>query len=190
MIEFKKIEEVNERLKPVDIKGRKYNTVNQRVLGFREVCPNGSITTEILSLENGICVMQAKVYDGDDLLATGTAYEREDSSYINKTSYIENCETSAVGRALGFVGIGAVDSIATAEEVKNAQEQQSRFAPISKKEQKALIDLLQAKNKSITGFADITHNAQSWGQITAEMYAKIMQRLNGEETEAEFTKES
>lgn len=183
MIEYSQIEAVNASLKPVDIKGKKYNTVNQRVLAFRSLCPLGSIQTEILKLEGGMCVVKASVYDGDILLATGTAYEVESSSYINKTSYIENAETSAVGRALGFIGIGAVDSIASAEEVEAAQEQQSRYAPITKKEQKTLIDLLEKKNKSIRAFADITHNAQSWNDITAEMYTKIIRRLEGEDSD-------
>lgn len=54
------------------------------------------------------------------VLGTGTAYEKEGSTFINKTSYIENCETSAVGRALGMAGFGIDTSIASAEEVQNA----------------------------------------------------------------------
>ena len=53
------------------------------------------------------------------------AYEKEGSTFINKTSYIENCETSAVGRALGFLGIGIDGSVASADEVKTAILNQS-----------------------------------------------------------------
>jgi len=56
----------------------------------------------------------------NQILAVGHAYEKEGSTFINKTSYIENCETSAVGRALGMLGIGIDTSIATAEEVNIA----------------------------------------------------------------------
>ena len=55
-----------------------------------------------------------------DIVATGHAQEDKASSNINKTSYVENCETSAVGRALGFLGIGIETSIATADEVAMA----------------------------------------------------------------------
>ena len=62
------------------------------------------------------------------MLATGYAFERQDASNINKTSFIENCETSAVGRALGFIGLGSEKSIASAEEVDNAIKTQEAIA--------------------------------------------------------------
>ncbi len=111
----------NEQIVPVDIKGKNYSEVNQRIKAFRMVYPQGTIKTNLLSNENGVCIFQAGVYDEDNrLLGTGTAYEKEDSSFINKTSYIENCETSAVGRALGMAGFGIDVSVASAEEVQNA----------------------------------------------------------------------
>ena len=66
-------------------------------------------------------------------MGTGTAYEKENSSFINKTSYIENCETSAVGRALGMAGFGIDTSVASAEEVANAITQQDSEKLIDKK---------------------------------------------------------
>ena len=110
----------NETIKTTDIKGRDYAEVNQRIKAFRMVYPTGTIETEMVSNENGVAIFRADVYDGDRLLATGTAYEKENSSFINKTSYIENCETSAVGRALGMAGFGIDVSVASAEEVQNA----------------------------------------------------------------------
>jgi hypothetical protein len=110
----------NEQIKTTDIKGKDYAEVNQRIKAFRMVYPQGTILTEMLSNDNGVVVFKASVYDNNRLLATGTAYEKEDSSFINKTSYIENCETSAVGRALGMAGFGIDVSVASAEEVANA----------------------------------------------------------------------
>ena len=111
----------NETIKTTDIKGKEYAEVNQRIKAFRMVYPNGSIRTEMISNENGVCIFKASVFDEEgNLLGTGTAYEKEDSSFINKTSYIENCETSAVGRALGMCGFGIDVSVASAEEVQNA----------------------------------------------------------------------
>lgn len=115
----------NEQIRTTDIKGKEYAEVNQRIKVFRMLYPEGSITTEIVGMENGVVIMRATVKDNEGyVLATGTAYEKEDSSFINKTSYIENCETSAVGRALGMCGIGIDTSVASAEEVQNAIQNQ------------------------------------------------------------------
>lgn len=116
---------VNEQIKTTDIKGKDYAEVNQRIKAFRTVCPNGGIITEMLSNENGVCVFKASVFDENGhILGTGYAYEKENSSFINKTSYIENCETSAVGRALGMCGFGIDTSVASYEEVANAIQNQ------------------------------------------------------------------
>lgn len=110
----------NETIKTTDIKGKEYAEVNQRIKVFRMLYPEGFIRTQLISNENGICVMKTEVGISNYVMATGTAYEKEDSSFINKTSYIENCETSSVGRALGMLGIGIDTSIASYEEVSNA----------------------------------------------------------------------
>ncbi len=128
---FEDLQKANETIKTLDVKGREYAEVNQRIKAFRMLYPTGTIETEMLSNENGVCVFKASVYeDGIDskLLGTGTAYEKEGSTYINKTSYIENCETSAVGRALAMCGIGIDTSIASAEEVQNAIINQETIA--------------------------------------------------------------
>lgn len=132
MATFEDICKANETIKTTDIKGKAYAEVNQRIKAFRMVYPNGTIATELLSDKDGICVFKAMVYADNDptvntLLGTGHAYEKESSSFINKTSYIENCETSAVGRALAMAGFGIDTSIASAEEVGNAiNNQQSK----------------------------------------------------------------
>lgn len=124
-ITYEQLEKANEAIKKTPIKGKDYAEVPQRIKAFRMLYPSGSIQTEIVSLENGVCIIQAKVYSTEGkLLGTGLAYEKEGSTFINKTSYIENCETSAVGRALGMLGIGIDSSVASYEEVANAQAQQ------------------------------------------------------------------
>lgn len=126
MITYEQIASVNKQLKTTPIKSKDYVEVNQRVNAFRQLMPNGRIDTNILHLDGGICVIKATVYDDDgNFLASGIAEEKESSSYINKTSYVENCETSAVGRALGFLGIGIDGSICSAEELTNAINNQS-----------------------------------------------------------------
>ena len=97
---------MSKKLKTVNIKGKEYVEVNERIRHFRENYPEGSIVTELVSNNNGMCVFKAIIYNMDQVVATGHAYEKEGSTFINKTSYIENCETSAIGRALGILGIG------------------------------------------------------------------------------------
>ena len=121
MITFEQIKQANEQIKTTDIKGKEYAEVNQRIKAFRMCYPNGSISTEIIALAEGVVTMRATVCNEEgQILGTGTAQEKETSSFINKTSFIENCETSAVGRALGMCGFGIDTSVASAEEVQNA----------------------------------------------------------------------
>lgn len=144
---YEDIKKVNESIDITKLKNAKtgqevgdYVEVNQRIKAFRMLYPNGFIKTELLSLKDGVCVMKAnvgfypsfvkqdneglKVETTEFVLGTGTAYEKENSTFINRTSYIENCETSAVGRALAMLGIGIDTSVASKEEVENAVNNQ------------------------------------------------------------------
>lgn len=121
---FEELQRANAQIRTTNIKGKEYAEVNQRIKAFRMCYPMGYIRTELLSVEDGVCIMRAEVGIGENILGTGTAYEKEKSSYINNTSYIENCETSAVGRALGMAGFGIDTSVASYEEVSNAIAQQ------------------------------------------------------------------
>lgn len=124
---FQELQEANNTLAMVDIKGKEYATVNQRVKAFRYLFPNGTITTDIIESGDGYVVMKATIGDeSGKVIATGYARERESASFINKTSYLENCETSAIGRALGFCGIGIDTSIASYEEVVTAEINQKK----------------------------------------------------------------
>lgn len=124
MIEYKNIENISKNLNAIEMEdGKRYVTVSQRVKGFRQLLPSGSIQTKILKLSNGECIMQATIFDEEGrILSTGIACEVEGSSSINATSYIENCETSAVGRALAMLGIGSETSISSYDEVRDAKE--------------------------------------------------------------------
>lgn len=122
---FEELNKINQKLDTTNIKGKEYVEVNERIKGFRLIEPNGTIETEIVHLNDGVCVIKATVMSSEGkVIGTGHACEKEGSSMINKTSYIENCETSAVGRALGMCGIGIDTSIASYEEVATAIAQQ------------------------------------------------------------------
>ena len=110
-------------MKTVNIKGKEYVEVNERLKYFRteEKFKDYSLESEVIELANGVITVKAIIKDGNgNIKATGLAQEKESSSFINKTSFVENCETSAWGRALGNLGIGIDTSVATAEEVNNA----------------------------------------------------------------------
>lgn len=121
MINAEYLKKINKELETIQVKGKAYAMVNKRVMAFRSLCPQGCISTEILKMDDGVVTMRTTVMDEEGrILGTGIAQEKESASYINKTSYLENCETSAVGRALGMCGIGIDESMASAEEVANA----------------------------------------------------------------------
>ena len=119
-IRYEDIKRANDTLVRTNIKGKDYIDVAQRIRAFRMVFPHGTIRTEIVSLDDNSCVFRAECYDGETLLATGTAREDRNATPINRTSYVEVCESSACGRALGMLGIGSDTSIASYEEVANA----------------------------------------------------------------------
>ena len=132
MITYEQIKAASDGILTTNIKGKEYAAVNGRINAFRRLFPQGFITTEIVSMDAGVVVMKASCGYYEDgqavVLGTGMAYEREGSSNINKTSYIENCETSAVGRALGMAGLGINTAVASSEEVQNAIKQQEDIA--------------------------------------------------------------
>lgn len=120
-------EELNARLKRITVRGAgQYVTVPQRVQGFWEACPEGAITIEWLIMERDWCMCRATVSVMGVVVAQGTAMEERTEKGVNSTSFYENCETSAVGRAIGFFGIGSVESIASADEVMRAVERQEQ----------------------------------------------------------------
>jgi len=117
---------------PVLIHNKEYYTVAERIdllngmLGKREM--EYSLNTELISWENGVIIMKAilTLINGESVLTyTGHAYEKEDSTQINRTSALENCETSAIGRALSAAGFGGGNEYASANEVQNAVHQQN-----------------------------------------------------------------
>ena len=95
---------------PVKIHGKDYTTVDERIVLLNELIDKKqySLTTSIEHLhfdseDKGFIIMKARLtmpgLGPDAGPFEGTASEREASSQINETSYVENCETSAVGRA-------------------------------------------------------------------------------------------
>ena len=111
-------------MRKISIQGKDYVPVHERLTEFWKNNPSWSIRTEIIDSPQGKVRFRACVFDENGLLrATGHGEEKENSTFINKSSYVENCETSAIGRALGLLGIGIDTSLASYEEVANAMAQ-------------------------------------------------------------------
>jgi len=161
---FEELTKANEAIKTVVIekKNKKtgvvskkdYAEVFQKIKAFRMLYPEGTISTELISLKDGVAIFKASVSDdAGNLLGTGTAYEKEGSSFINETSYIENCETSAVGRALSMCGIGIDLGVSSYEEVANAMLNQTQD-PAPKVEAEVVQHTPKEKKEVIAGYPD------------------------------------
>lgn len=196
-ITFDDIQRANEQIRTTDIKGKEYAEVNQRIKAFRMVYPKGTIRKIDETIKDGMCKITAGVYEYyilkgiDDygkeiveanLLATGTAYEKENSSFINKTSYIENCETSAIGRALGMAGFGIDTSIASYEEVSNAINQQEMDNTIiTKMRADVLYATMISKGlteEKIKETLQKNYGVETVYELTAGQYGQILNNLN------------
>ncbi len=110
---------------PVNIHGKQYRTVSERVELFRKEHPDWTIQNELVSNTDTHVVFKTEIYnDKGRLIASGHAEEKRNASKILSTSALEVAETSATGRALAFFGLGG-DEIASADEVAAAIAQEN-----------------------------------------------------------------
>ena len=120
-------------MKTINIKGKEYVEVNERLKYFRANYPKYSLTSKVIEKTDTSITVLATIKDEKErAIATGLAEEIKGSTFINKTSYVENCETSSWGRALANFGIGLDTSVASADEVQNAMSNQHETPTISK----------------------------------------------------------
>jgi len=138
---------------PVNIHGKQYKTVAERVSEFRaEYKLEYAIRSEIIDAGQNV-QMKASIVDKEGFeVATGFAEEVRGSTNINKTSALENCETSAIGRALAAFGLGGTE-YATANEVTDAIIQQNVMAA-----KEAAMEFYNKQAKAIR---------DNWGSIVA-----------------------
>jgi hypothetical protein len=165
------------QFKTTNIKGKQYVEVNERIKFFRESgnYDGWSLSSEIVHLDSESCVIRAEIRDDQFVLrATGFAQEDKSSSYINKTSFVENCETSAWGRALANLGIGIDTSIASSNEVQIAIAKQNTT---TKKPVKVeMTDEIKAKMIAAVkeGKADMVTKALDKYDVTPEVIKEIL----------------
>lgn len=111
----------------VNIHGTEYTLIAKRIQDFREKYPAYTITTKMMTVSDRGVLFRADILDETGRrIARGHAQEKWSQKGINATSAIENCETSAVGRALAFLGFGG-HTVASAEEITQALSQQSKI---------------------------------------------------------------
>ena len=137
----------------VNIHGKEYKTVAKRVDEFRkEHKTDFSIITSLINLDDKTVVMKAEILDKErNVIATGYAEENRTASQINRTSALENCETSAIGRALANFGLGGGE-YASADEVANAISQQ---ATQKESQSKVSFDDINKKLKTLKTIPEI-----------------------------------
>lgn len=156
-----------------DIKGKQYTEVKDRVMFFRtdKQFQGWRLITEPTQLDEKVAIFKAYVHDNNNnLVSTGYAMEKAGNGFINKDSHVENAETSAVGRALGFLGIGIVGGIASVDEIKEVpkltQDQLNDIEDLIKKK--------GADRASLFGYFKIS----SYDEMTPEIYANALAMLS------------
>lgn len=115
----------------VNIRGKEYKTVAFRIADFREKHPNYGVVTDLIDAGTLVVVRATITDENGHVLATGYAEENREVGSVNSTSAVENAETSAVGRALAFLGF-AGSEIASADEIANAIKQQGALEEIKR----------------------------------------------------------
>ena len=145
-----------------------YETVESRLSRFIEQYPNFRIETELLENSHTRFVVIAKIWkeaSDPNPWATGLAYETISERGVNSTSALENCETSAIGRALANAGFAAKGKRASREEMAKVVAQ----SPISppKVEQKQ-------DSWSVTPTAEPMQLEVTIDQVAQSLNAKVI----------------
>ena len=162
-------------MKTIQIQGKDYVTVNERVKEFHKIYPKGSILAKILHQTETEIIIQAIVTPDIEVPSrcfNGTAHEVKGSGPVNKTSHVENCETSAVGRALGFLGLGIDTDIASADEMKQVVNN----VPITEEQLMKLKDYILSVGADEAKFLKYM-KIESLDQLLSSQYLKAVAAL-------------
>lgn len=188
MIDSNKLKKLNEEIESIEFKRKdketgevkvtQYVDVARRLEAFRELIPNGTILTEIVK-EDDETVNNQKIHsirfkataldENEKVLAIAHA-EEKNTTFINRTSLIENCETSAVGRVLGFLGIGIKKGIASSEEMQKVIANQNRFEIY----ENMYLSEQEAKKIVVSTLAELS---RKFGLRKADLEQKIDEKL-------------
>lgn len=164
---------------PVKIHGKEYTTVVERINDFRndERFEGWSIETDIISSDIENCIIKATIKDSTGkIVGTGLAHEVQGSTNINKTSHIENCETSAIGRALANIGKAGTE-YASANEVSDAIINQKVEEATEKL--RGLVSAVLSNHSSIVAIKEgialdnLSEAAEEWFTLEDEIKASL-----------------
>ena len=179
----------------VNIHGKEYKTVAKRVQEFRASYPTWSIMTDVVKIDDEQVLIKAQIINPESkIIATGHGHELRASSQINRTSYVENAETSAIGRALACLGLGGTE-FASADEVANAiyQQNMAKAGDVKKPENitpnagalsgfsKDEIDLLHSMADEFTMFVsddNMELAKEMWSSLDNQQKAALWSLLN------------
>lgn len=171
----------------VNIHGKEYLTVAYRVQEFRKehsIKDGWSIVTEIITANEQLVIIKAIIRNhANVIIGTGHAEEYRSISRINKTSALENCETSAIGRALASAGF-AGSEFASANEVENAIFQQTKIEKITKEQIYEILlagELVGKKGEDVEKGARYYYNADL-KNISTDQGKELLAKLKGENT--------
>jgi aspartate/glutamate racemase len=173
-----------------------YETVETRIDKFYEKHAEGRILTELIKAEGGEAIVKALIYVGQELKATGYAQEKEGASHVNKTSYVENCESSAIGRALAnfnFAKKGArpsreeMEKVVRTEQAIKEKEEAKASLPEGERLAKQMyaIAMTRDKDNAIKTLRAISTALQvgKLQEANPEILKKIVARWNADKDE-------
>lgn len=168
----------------VNIHGKEYKTVAKRVDEFRkEHKLDLAIVTDLVSDDGETVVMKASILNKEGwCIATGYAEEKRNASQINRTSALENCETSAIGRALANLGYGGGE-YASADEVANAiGQQESKSSRIDFGDVQERLDMIDDLDSLKAYWEELKAKGLSDKQMASinRMVSKAKERINGQ----------
>lgn len=128
-VSYQQIEKANDEIQKLKLGSKGYAPTNERIIAYRKVYPTGSIETTIEEIKEDYVRTKTIVTDENDkVIATASASEvNNGKNKVNITSMLENCETSSVGRALGFAGFGADTAIASAEDMERNKDRRKQY---------------------------------------------------------------
>jgi hypothetical protein len=152
--------------KAIDFKGKLYVEVKERVKYFNDTYSKGSITTERLAVDGKEYFKATVCPDTDYPNRVFTGHSQasfaDTGSFVNKTSATENAETSAVGRALAFMGIGVIDSIASVDEIHKANNEVKDIIREPTEDNKGLIVYCETCNAKMVNRSGINKDGKKW----------------------------
>ena len=172
----------NYKFKTTNIRGKQYVEVNERIKFFRQEDKYKTLGDphRVSMIDSEQCLCKCTITDADgDIIAQGHAHEVRGSSNINKTSYVENCETSAVGRALAMLGIGIDTSIASANEVTEAIAKQQELVDnpqVQKLSKKLDAPVENIMDKAVAYIKGQTDKRKAFDSITKKYGAQLTEK--------------